>query len=189
MQQTGNKAKKRFWTRERYLQILALLFVLAFSAFLLLNREKVAELEVYGYLGVFLISIITCSSIVVPVPGWILVATMAVILNNPILVGIVSGLGGTIGEMTGYLLGYGGRIAIENVGLYTRLVNWMKRWGSATIFILALIPNPLFDVAGAAAGLLRFPLWKFILFGAAGRIPKHIFFAYIGVWGFQLLPL
>ncbi|MCX6008660.1 MAG: VTT domain-containing protein [Chloroflexi bacterium] len=188
MNQTGNKAEKRFWTRERYLQILALLFVLALSAFILLNREKVAALEVYGYLGVFLISIITCSSIVVPVPGWILVATFGAIYN-PILVGVVSGLGGTIGEMTGYLLGYGGRLVVENVGIYTRMVQWMKRWGSVTIFILALIPNPFFDVAGAAAGSLRFPVWKFLLFGAAGRIPKHIFFAYIGVWGLQFLPL
>ena len=188
MQQTGNKTKKRFWAKERYLQILALLFVLALSVFLLLNREKVAELEVYGYLGVFLISIITCSSIVVPVPGWILVAALGAILN-PVLVGIVSGLGGTLGEMTGYLLGYGGRLAVDNVGLYNRMVRWMKRWGSATIFILALIPNPLFDLAGATAGLLRFPIWKFLLFGAAGRIPKHILFAYIGVWGFHLLPL
>jgi len=188
MQQSDNKAQKRFWTRERYLQILALLFVLALSAFLLLNREKVAELEAYGYVGVFLISVITCSSIVVPVPGWILVATMGAILN-PILVGIISGVGGTIGEMTGYLLGYGGRIAIDNVNIYNRVVGWMNRWGGLTIFVLALIPNPLFDIAGATAGLLRYPLWKFLLLGAAGRIPKHILFAYLGAWGLQLLPL
>jgi membrane protein YqaA with SNARE-associated domain len=187
-QRTGDKAEKRFWTRERYLQIVALLFVLALSAFILLNREKVAALEVYGYLGVFLISIITCSSIVVPVPGWILVATFGAVLN-PILVGVVSGIGGTIGEMTGYLLGYGGRLAVDKAGFYTRVVRWMKRWGSATIFVLALIPNPFFDLAGAAAGLLRFPIWKFLLFGAAGRIPKNILFAYIGVWGVQFMPL
>ena len=188
MEQSGNKTEKRFWTRERYLQIIALLFVLVLSAFLLINREKVAELEMYGYIGVFLISIITSSTIVVPVPGWILVATMGAILN-PVLVGIVSGLGGTLGEMTGYLLGYGGRLAIDNVNIYNRLVQWMKRWGSVTIFILALIPNPLFDIAGATAGLLRFPLWKYILFGAAGRIPKHIFFAYLGAWGSHFFPL
>ena len=186
---TGNKVKKRFWTRERYLQILTLLFVIALSVLIILNRQKVTELEGYGYLGIFLISIISSASIVLPVPSWILVATMAFALNNPILVGIVSGIGGTIGEMTGYLLGYGGRLAVENVGIYTRMVQWMKRWGSVTIFVLALIPNPLFDVAGVAAGSLRFPVWKFLLYGAAGRIPKNILFAYIGVWGLHFLPL
>src|SRR4030043_202561 len=188
MQQADNKVKKPFWTRERYLQILALLFVIALSVLIIINRQKVAELEEYGFLGVFLISVISSASIVLPVPSWILVATLGAILN-PVLVGIVSGVGGTIGEMTGYLLGYGGRLAVVNVGLYARMVKWMKRWGSATIFELALIPNPLFDLAGAAAGLLRFPVWKFLLFGAAGRIPKHILFAYIGVWGSQLLAL
>jgi membrane protein YqaA with SNARE-associated domain len=185
--QTENKVKKPFWTRDRYLQILALMFVVALSVFLILNRQKVVQLEGYGYLGIFIISIISSASIVLPVPSWILVAALGSILN-PILVGIVSGVGGTIGEMTGYLLGYGGRLAIDNVALYNRMVNWMKRWGSVTIFVLALIPNPLFDVAGAAAGLLRFPVWKFILFGAAGRIPKNIFFAYIGAWGLHFLP-
>jgi membrane protein YqaA with SNARE-associated domain len=188
MNQTGDKVEKRFWSRERYLQIAALLFALTLCAVLLLHRDKVAELEIYGYLGVFLISLITCSSIVVPVPGWIVVATLGAILN-PVLVGVVSGVGGTIGEMTGYLLGYGGRLAVDKAGIYSRMVEWMKRWGSVTIFILALIPNPLFDIAGAVAGLLRFPLWKFLLFGTAGRIPKHILFAYIGVWGLQFLPL
>jgi membrane protein YqaA with SNARE-associated domain len=188
MQKTDNKVKKPFWTRERYLQILALLFVVALSVLLVINRAKVAEFQGYGYLGVFIISIISSASIVLPVPSWILVAALGAILN-PVLVGIVSGIGGTIGEMTGYLLGYSGRLAIDNVALYNRMVKWMKRWGSVTIFVLALIPNPLFDVAGAAAGLLRFPVWKFILFGAAGRIPKNIFFAYIGVWGLHFLSI
>ena len=188
MEPTENKVKKPFWTRERYLQILALLFVVALSVLLVINRARVAELEGYGYLGIFIISIISSASIVLPVPSWILVATLGGILN-PILVGVVSGIGGTIGEMTGYLLGYGGRLAIENVPLYNRMVKWMTRWGNATIFVLALIPNPLFDVAGAAAGLLRFPVWKFIVFGAAGRIPKNIFFAYLGAWGLHFLPM
>ena len=188
-QRAGDKTEKRFWTRERYLQILALLFVVALSVFLLLNRDKVAELQVYGYLGVFIISIITCSSIVVPVPGWILIATMAFALNNPFLVGIVSGLGGTIGEMTGYLLGYGGRLAVDNVGLYTRMVRWMKRWGSVTIFVLALIPNPLFDVAGIAAGALRIPVWKFLLAAGAGKIIKAVVTAFAGAGSIMLLDL
>lgn len=188
MNQEDTKTKKSFWSKERYLQIAALLFTIAISVIIFINRDKVLELAPYGYIGVFLISIISCSSIVVPVPGWLIVATMGAILN-PILVGVVAGIGGTIGEITGYILGYGGRIVTEERGIYAKMVQWMRRWGNLTIFVLALIPNPLFDVAGVAAGMLRFPLWKFILFGAAGRIPKYILFAYIGIWGARLLPL
>jgi hypothetical protein len=53
MKKTNNKVKKPFWTRDRYLQILALLFVIALSIFLVLNRHRVAELKMYGYIGVW----------------------------------------------------------------------------------------------------------------------------------------
>ncbi len=185
-QQTINK--RRFWSKERYLQILALICVVALSVFILFNRDKIAAMQTYSYAGVFLVSLITCSTIVVPVPGWIVTAAMGTTLN-PILVGIVSGIGGTIGEMAGYLLGYGGRLVIDNFNAYSRMVQWMKKWGGITIFVLALIPNPAFDVAGAAAGSLRFPVWKFLLYGTLGRIPKHILFAYTGYWGIKLLSL
>lgn len=186
-EQVDNVKKKRFWSKERYFQILSLAIVIALSAFLLCNREKIAELQIYSYSGVFIISLITCSSIIVPVPGWILIAVMGTILN-PMVVGVVSGLGGTVGEMTGYLFGYGGRLVIDNFNTYSKMVQWMRKWGGITIFILALIPNPAFDLAGAAAGSLRFPVWKFLLYGALGRIPKHILFAYSGYWGIKLLP-
>jgi membrane protein YqaA with SNARE-associated domain len=138
----------------------------------------------YGYLGVFVLSVLGSATIVVPVPGLVLVFTLGGTLN-PLLLGLVSGVGGTLGETTGYLLGYGGRVAIENMSLYHRVEGWMKRWGAATIFILAVIPNPVFDVAGAAAGALRFPLWKFLIYGGAGRIVKHTFVAFAGAWGME----
>jgi len=68
------------------------------------------------------------------------------------------------------------------------VVGWMGKWGDLTIFVLALLPNPLFDVAGLAAGALRYPLWKFLLIGAAGRLPKHILFSYLGYWGIHVFP-
>lgn len=186
----GNKDKnleRKFWSRERYFQILALVLVLAFSALLLFYRDKIVGLGGYGYAGAFVISALTSASIVIPVPGWVFIATLGAILD-PLWVGIAAGLGGTLGEMTGYVLGYGGRLAVERNRLYLRMVGWMRKWGGLTIFVLALVPNPVFDLAGAVAGLLRYPVWKFVLFGAAGRIPKHIFFAYSGSWGINYLP-
>lgn len=137
-------------------------------------------------MGAFLVSVLCCATVVVPVPGLIIVFTLGAVLN-PLLVGLVSGVGGTLGEMTGYLLGYAGRAAIENLSLYQRMEYRMKKWGSITLFVLALIPNPIFDVAGAAAGALRFPLWKFLIYGGAGRIIKHTLFAFAGAWGMEFI--
>jgi membrane protein YqaA with SNARE-associated domain len=148
--------------------------------------EKIDELETYGYLGAFIIAALSSATIIVPVPGLIIIFTLGAVLN-PLLLGIISGIGGTLGELTGYLLGYSGRGAIQNIKLYNRMEYWMRRWGGITILVLAAIPNPVFDVAGAVAGALRFPLWKFCLYGGVGRIIKHTLVAYAGAWGMETI--
>lgn len=178
--------RKHFWTKERLLQALALFLAVGVSLVIFLMRARIQNLGDYGYIGVFLISIAVSATIILPAPGWIIIATLGTILN-PYLVGIISAAGATIGELTGYMLGYGGRIAIKDVPLYERMVKWMHRWGSWVIFVLALIPNPLFDVAGAVAGALRLPVWKFLLFGFLGRLPKHIAYAALGGVGLSIL--
>ncbi|MEW6034811.1 MAG: VTT domain-containing protein [Chloroflexota bacterium] len=185
---TLSPKKSRFWTRERYTQVLALALAIGVSALIFSLRGQIRGLGDYGYIGVFIISVAASSTIVLPVPGWLIIATMGTILN-PYLVGIISALGATVGELTGYLLGYGGRMAFSNSPLYLRMVTWMKRWGGLVVFVLALIPNPVFDIAGAVAGALRMPVWKFMLFGALGRVPKHIAFAILGGWGAGLLGI
>ena len=59
--------------------------------------------------------------------------------------------------------------------------------GVVTIFVLALIPNPVFDLGGMAAGTLRFPLWKFLASSIAGKVIKNIGFALAGYYGIEAL--
>ncbi|MCX8127074.1 MAG: VTT domain-containing protein [Dehalococcoidia bacterium] len=174
------------WIRQHWKQVLSLVLVVSFSVVLVLNRDVVAQFKGYGYLGIFIISVISSATIVVPVPGMIIVAAMGAVLN-PWFVGIVSGVGATIGETTGYFLGYGGRAMVRDDLTYQVMVGWMRRWGGWAIFVLALLPNPLFDVAGVVAGILKYPVWKFYIYGAAGRIPKHLFYAFAGNLGLRWL--
>ena len=185
-EEVRTRVKKGFWGKERFLQIAALSFITSICVLIYVFRDMIEGLGGYGYLGAFLIPMACSATIVVPAPGLMVVSTLGGVLN-PLFIGLVSGVGGTIGEMTGYLLGYSGRAAIENINLYQRMEYSMKRWGGVTLFVLALIPNPLFDVAGAVAGALRFPLWKFLLYGGAGRIIKHTFFALAGTWGIEFI--
>ncbi|MDO8473586.1 MAG: VTT domain-containing protein [Dehalococcoidia bacterium] len=178
--------KRTFWTKERLFQALAILLAVGLSVAIILLKDQIQHLGDYGYIGVFLISIAVSATIILPAPGWLIIATMGTILN-PYLVGVISAAGATIGELTGYMLGYGGRLAIKDVPLYQRMVKWMERWGSWAIFVLALIPNPLFDVAGAVSGALRLPVWKFMLYGFLGRLPKHVAYALLGGVGLSIL--
>jgi uncharacterized membrane protein YdjX (TVP38/TMEM64 family) len=56
----------------------------------------------------------------------------------------------------------------------------MKTNGALTIFLLAVIPNPLFDVAGVIAGALKVRLPVFLFWCWIGETLKMLFFALAG---------
>ena len=179
------------------MQLAALLLVIALFIIIVWQREYPEfspQLSEYGglkYVGIFIISAAASATIVIPVPGLAMTSAFGAFSTNPwdpLWFGVASGLGATLGEFTGYLLGYSGRMAIPYTKTYERVVEWMHKWGSWTIFVLAFIPNPLFDIVGLAAGILKYPPWKFLLVGAAGWLPKHILFSYLGYWGINIMP-
>ena len=93
---------------------------------------------------------------------------------------IAAGSGAALGEMSGYLAGYSGRAVIERKDWHKKMVDWMQKYGDITIFVLAFVPNPLFDMAGITAGVLKLPLWRFLLWTMFGKILKMLIFAYGG---------
>ena len=84
-------------------------------------------------------------------------------------IGIVAGLGAALGELTGYMAGAGGKALIPQGRLYEQLHRFMRRHGMLAIFLLAAIPNPIFDVGGLIAGALQMKGWKFLLAAALGK--------------------
>lgn len=127
----------------------------------------------YGYLGIFLISLIASAGMVIPVPSTAALFVGATFLNPPLL-GLIFGIGSTIGELTGYGVGYGGRAILEGNSSYERIARWMQRYGMLALFIFAIIPNPIFDAGGFACGALRMPVWKFLVAIGGGRIIRGI---------------
>jgi len=175
----------------RPFQISAFVFILALSVaifFLARSRLDLEEFLVYGYLGIFLISL-SCVTILFPLP-WEAVVIAAGATMNPLLVGLVATVGATIGELSSYLVGYlGKRIIIDKYSeKYAGAESWMNRYGSFAIFLFALLPILLFDLIGIVAGASRFPLWKFILACFAGRLIRCLIEAYLGHGVFSFLP-
>jgi membrane protein DedA with SNARE-associated domain len=169
---------------------LIVVVVLGISYAILRFSTKLEWFEQYGYLGAFVTSFITCSTVLFPIPGFVVIAAIAASpATNWAVVALVSSFGDGLGESISYIAGYSGAAVIHPAQLkwYKRAEVWMKRWGSATIFVLALVPLP-FDVAGMAAGALRFPLWKFVLATIAGRLPRQLVGCYLARLGWGRLP-
>ncbi len=178
--------------RNILLPLFGLLLVTAMTVgifyFYLNYPHKIDELKGYEYLGVLLISLIFNATVILPAGNVVVLATLAAVLPSAILVGLAGGLGAAIGETTGYIAGYSGRAIITRRKMYLQVEGWVGRWGSIVIFLFALLPL-IFDLAGIAAGVLRFPFWKFFLICWLGRTLLYIVVALAGAWGWEtLLP-
>lgn len=174
--------KQRFSKRTlNSFRVLVLAAIAILTIVLIVNREKIAELEAWGYPGIFLISILVNATILIPVPGVMFTSAMGAVFN-PFWVAIAAGLGAAIGELFGYLAGYSGQAIVEKGERYERVSRWMEKNGDLSILFLSFVPNPLFDLAGIIAGALKMPLSKFFFYCMIGKILKMMTFAYAGGW-------
>jgi len=157
--------------------------------FIPLNPE---ELRVYGYGGVFIITLLGAATLFIPGPT--MVATFVVgSLLNPLLVAVVAGLGSALGETTGYAAGYASLALLapqeRNDTWHQRILRWMSMHPFLTIFLLDAIPNLLGDLAGLIAGRNKYSYVKFLLASFLGKTVRFGLSAYLGFrFGQFILP-
>jgi len=167
-------------------RVLLLVGIIGLSVFIYSIREDAARLAAYGYPGIFLLSFLAYATVLLPAPGLLIVFAMGSILN-PVGVALAAGAGATLGEFSGYLAGFTGRAVIERSAKYERLSGWMKKNGPLTILVLSAIPNPVFDIAGMTAGVLKMPVPRFLLWCWIGETIKMLVLAYGGASSLRFL--
>ena len=150
--------------------------------------DDLGRIQEYGYLGVFIICIFAGGTVIVPVPGLLVVFTMGSILH-PAIVGIAAGLGEAIGVITIYLAGSTGHGMLEKVSnrLVVRFTRWIHRYSVLAVFLMSAIINPLYYPFALMAGALRFGLPRFFIPCWAGKTLKNTAVAYLGFFGFGSL--
>jgi membrane protein DedA with SNARE-associated domain len=190
-------------SRRKY--ILAGLFlggVIAVCVFLVFHWEYIVRFQQYGYLGLFIMTIVTGFSIPLPVPYMVFTFTLGGILH-PALVGAAAGLGLGIGGTLLYLTGRGGRRFLPHFSISNlddenyssrfarflrkirlpRMMEFAQRRGTVAIFVLSVIPNPVFAPVAVSMGAMRFGLWKFFFSCWGGSTAKAMVLAYLGYLG------
>ncbi|MFC2067274.1 VTT domain-containing protein [Chloroflexota bacterium] len=196
--QGRNSVEKEQRKREKLVPLLTLLLIIVISVALFFygrNPQVVAELGEYRYLGAFLISLIGNASVLLP--GIVLPILTALSVDfyqasgwlpGPILIGFAGGAGAAIGEIVGYMAGYSGHGIVKNRERYQKFEKWVRRWETVAIFVFSLVPL-FFDLVGLTAGVIRFPLWKFILICWLGRSLLYVTFMVLAALGWQaVLP-
>ena len=172
------------------LEILIVVCIILLSVLIFIFRDALQNIGTVGYFGVFALCFIANATVLLPAPSLMVAASAALILN-PWLVAICASLGSTLGEFVGYVFG----TVVENLSpkfksvldkLTTRIKN-----RTMLVFVLALLPLPLFDVAGIYSGGTKMNLLKFFFVCLAGKFLKTLVYTRmydILEWAYALLP-
>ena len=142
----------------------------------------------YGYLGIFLISLLGATSIFVPIPYTVVIFILGGLQDivgnwvfEPLWIAVAAGAGAAIGEFSGYLLGVGGRKVIgdkykKKMDFLTKL---FKKYGPIAIFIFALTPLPD-DLLFIPLGVMRYSLLRAFIPAILGKFFSNLIIAYSG---------
>lgn len=148
----------------------------------------------YGYLGIFLISLVGASAILFPIPYTIIIFILGGLKSGgnwvfePIWIAVAAGIGAAIGEFTSYLLGFGGRRAIgekfkKKMGLLAKVFN---KFGPVVIFVFALTPLPD-DLLFIPLGVMRYSVIKAFIPALIGKFTMNLIIAYSGRLSIQAI--
>ncbi|MEM1509469.1 MAG: VTT domain-containing protein [Thermofilaceae archaeon] len=135
-----------------------------------------------GYLSVFLVSMFGNLIPFIPIPYLAGVAIYSALLPcNPLLVGILSGLGAGFGKLIVYLLGRGARVLLkeDTSTKYEKFGKLLKGYGAFAVFIFAVTPSPD-DAIIIPLGLMKYDVTKFLAGVIAGKVVLSIIVAYGG---------
>lgn len=161
----------RSWSSKRALLILSFSVLVLLTLTLVALGSRIRQLTTLGYLGLFLIALFSSMTFVFPGPS--LAAVLAAgARQDPWLVGLLMGVGSAIGELPGFATGALTRRAIPRSRMKARLRLWVRRSPSLTIFLLAAVPNFLYDIGALLAGTARMPLPKFFMATLLGKIVR-----------------
>jgi len=141
-------------------------------------------LRVGGYLGLFVVSVLGNLIPFIPIPYLAVVFMYSAVLSyDPLLTGVVSGLGGAAGKLMVYLTGRGAsRLIASVVGSEERLEALKKllgAYGALAAFLFAATPSPD-DVVIVVLGMIKYDPYKFLLAVVLGKIVISLIVAYGG---------
>ncbi|MCL4518137.1 MAG: VTT domain-containing protein [Thaumarchaeota archaeon] len=105
-----------------------------------------------------------------PVPYLVVVILLSSKLD-PLTLGVLAGIGGSLGKITSYILGRSGYELFKpdtrkNMDALRGLIG---KYGDIGVFIFAVSPLPD-DIYLIPIGMMKYPFWRFIIANTAGKI-------------------
>ncbi len=135
-----------------------------------------------GYPIAFLLGLIGAASVIIPVPTTVALLIVAERgFFDPTLLALAFGFGAAVGQLTSYMVGYAGRMAIGNKRKrhLDAMLKIFERYGMIAVFIFALTPLPD-SLLFIPMGLVHYSLWKIFVAAVAGKITMSLIITHFG---------
>lgn len=156
-------------------EILLFVLIILLSVLIFINKDKLQNISSTSYLGLMVLCFLANSTILLPAPSLMIAASCALILN-PWLVAIFAALGSSLGEFVGYAFGSISKDISPKLQVFLdRFLSKIKNQ-TILVFILALLPLPLFDVVGIYSGGTKMNPVKFFVACYIGKLIKLIIY-------------
>ncbi len=145
-----------------------------------------------GYPGAFLLSIFGNSTLFVPIPYLAVIFFLGSSPSiSPLLLGIITGIGSGIGELSSYIIGRGGGKLMdtnysEKLNTYRKLVEQRPMLTHFLIFFFAATPLPD-DIILVPLGLINYSWKTSIIPCTLGKIVLTTAIAYAGKYSIEFV--
>ncbi|MCP8308543.1 MAG: VTT domain-containing protein [archaeon] len=177
--------------------IIALLFVITIILYYsveasIISLEGVIEtIKGMGYAGAFVSGFLATSTLFLSVfPSYIIIPLLVGVASlNPLLVGILAGLGAGLGQYLHYYIGVGGRYVLSEKRRES-LAKWrprLEKYGLWLILAFAMTPLTPDDLIWIPLGLIGYPKMRALSAAITGKIILNLFYAYAGYYGWRTI--
>lgn len=193
---------EKHWGAEEWFLLISFLCIVGASVFFLTHpatQRSVAEWSEawqdaairYGYLGTFIVSIIGNITVFSPLPYAAVVFFLAAFGLHPLWLGILTGLGATLGELVSYGVGWSGSSLFKRKrpASYQAIRAFVHRRPVVTqVLIVAFASLPLpDDMLTLPLGMIRYPLWHLIPAMLFGKILAGLGIAILGLFAHDVV--
>ena len=158
------------------------IFLVAFNIAVYLAPIDYGAFTSFAYVGAFVVTLLANALIVIPIPYIPIVAHIGATADMPWLVVVLGALASVLGESVAFLAGRAEEGLVSEHPVYKRVHRVAERplLAGAMIFAFAVPPNPIFDVAGLAAGAVGVRYRVFFVAVFAARLIRLAVIVWLG---------
>jgi uncharacterized membrane protein YdjX (TVP38/TMEM64 family) len=195
-----NKTKKKFLNTGVWLALISVTIVVC--VLLIRYWKYLEQFQILIYLGLFFTAILAGSPIPIPTPCMALTLTLGSRFD-PVVIGLIAGLGAAIGSMLVYVTARTGRhflpslnIADPTNKIYTsgigkflqkikipRILKFINKRGVIGVFLFSVFPNPLLMPVLFTMGINRARAWRVAIACWLGNSMLFLALAFLGYYG------